>query len=152
MWVPYFITGVALALLGAVGGYATDVGPWYQNLRKPKWSPPNWAFGVIWTLIYVCIFFAIGIAWNQASEGQQSTLLWAAAINFLLNGLWSFLFFKWRKLGWALLEAVLLWLSITVMILAVFPYSSVSGWLLFPYLAWVTVAFMLNTSIYLKNR
>ncbi len=66
-------------------------------------------------------------------------------------GFWSLVFFRWRRLGWALVEMTFLWISIAVLILAVFPYSNLSGWLLTPYLVWVTVAFSLNMSIYLKN-
>lgn len=152
MWMPYAVTGIALIVIATVGAKATDVGPWYQNLRKPKWNPPNWAFGVIWTFIYLCILASVGIAWNRASQDQQSTLFWVTAVNFILNALWSFVFFKWKLIGWALIESVILWVSIVVMILAVFPYSAISGWLLFPYIFWVTLAFLLNTSIYLKNK
>ena len=145
MWLSYVITGAALVPLALVGMAATDVGPWYQSLKKPKWNPPNWAFPVVWTSIYILITVAIGLAWNRASDQHQSTLLWVTGINFVLNALWSVVFFKWRLLGWALIEMTLLWVSITVMILTVFPYSSLSGWLLTPYLAWVTIAFLLNT-------
>lgn len=151
MWIPYVVTAAALVPVAVAGMKATDVGPWYRELRKPKWNPPDWAFGVVWTTIYVFIIASIGLAWNKASDAQQSTLLWVVGINFLLNGLWSFVFFKWRQIGWALVEIAVLWVSIVVMMLAVFPYSNISGWLLFPYLAWVTIAFLLNTSIYLKN-
>lgn len=152
MWMPYAVTGIALIVVATIGAKATDVGPWYQSLRKPKWNPPNWSFGVIWTFIYLCILASVGIAWNRATEDQQSTLLWVTAVNFIFNALWSVVFFKWKLLGWALIECVFLWVSIVVIILAVFPYSATSGWLLFPYIVWVTIAFLLNTSIYLKNK
>jgi len=135
-----------------LGMKATDVGPWYQELRKPKLNPPNWVFGVVWTTLYILIIVAVGLAWNHIAETHRGTLVWVTAVNFLLNAGWSFVFFKWRRLGWALVEMTALWLSIVVMIVLVFPYSSLSGWLLMPYLVWVTIAFLLNTSIYLKNR
>lgn len=151
MWLPYLMTAAAIVPMAIAGMAATDVGPWYQNLRKPKWNPPDWAFGVVWSSIYVLIIASIGLAWNRADEVQQTALLWVTGVNFVLNALWSLVFFKWRMLGWALVEMTLLWISIVVLILAVFPYSNLSGWLLTPYLAWVTTAFLLNTSIYLKN-
>jgi len=151
MWVPYLITGAALIFLGFMGMKVSDTGLWYQNLRKPKWNPPNWAFRLVWRTLYVSIFFAVGIAWNRATDSQQTTLFWVTAVNFMLNGLWCFVFFRWRLLGWTLVETVLLWLSIAAMILVVFPYSALSGWLLFPYLAWVTLSCLLSTSILLKN-
>lgn len=152
MWIPYLITAAAIVPVAYAGMKATDVGPWYQALRKPKLNPPNWVFGVVWTTLYLLIIAAVGLAWNQASEIQRGTLVWVTGINLVLNAAWSFVFFKWRKLGWALIEMTALWLSIVVMIVLVFPYSSLSGWLLMPYLTWVTIAFLLNTSIYLKNR
>ncbi len=151
MWIPYVVTAAALTLVALAGMKATVIGPWYRELKKPSWNPPDWAFGVIWTIIYGFIIASIGIAWNAASEQQQQILFWVTLVNFVLNSLWSFMFFKWRLLGWALVEMTALWLSIVVMMMAVFPYSHLSGWLLFPYLTWVTIAFLLNMSIYLKN-
>ena len=151
MWIPYVATAAALIPVALLGTKATDVGPWYIGLKKPKWNPPDWAFVVVWTVLYILIIAAVGLAWNQAAQSQRGTLFWVTAVNFFLNGLWSFVFFRWKLLGWALIEMAMLWLSIVVMIVLVFPYSSLSGWLLMPYLAWVTVAFLLNTSIYLKN-
>jgi len=151
MWIPYLVTAAALIPVALMGTKATDIGPWYRDLKKPAWNPPDWAFVVVWTTLYILIIAAVGLAWNRATGGQRSALVWVTAINFVLNGAWSFVFFKWRKLGWALIEMTALWVSIVVMIVLVFPYSSLSGWLLMPYLTWVTIAFLLNTSIYLKN-
>jgi len=151
MWTPYLITLACVALMGVAGGVATDVGPWYQSLKKPRWNPPDWSFGLIWAVIYVLLVIAVGQAWNKAAPANQSTLLWVVGVNFFLNGLWSFVFFSWHRIGWALLEMSFLWVSIVVMIVVVYPYSAISGWLLFPYLCWVTIAFCLNTSIYMKN-
>lgn len=152
MWASYVITAAAVIPMALLGTKATDVGPWYRGLKKPKWNPPDWAFVVVWTTLYILIIASVGLAWNNATGEQRGTLVWVTAVNFLLNAVWSFVFFKWKKIGWALVEMSALWLSIVVMIVVVFPYSSLSGWLLMPYLTWVTIAFLLNTSIFLKNR
>jgi len=59
-WVSYAVTAAALFVVGGVGARATDIGPWYRNLNKPSWNPPDWAFPVVWTTIYILIIASVG--------------------------------------------------------------------------------------------
>lgn len=151
MWKSYAVITVALVLVGGIGGRATEIGPWYRNLIKPSWNPPDWAFPVAWTTIYLFIIAAVGGAWNQADPDQQRVILWVVAINLVLNTLWSVLFFAMRKPQWGLIEVIFLWLSIVAMIVCFADIRSLYAWLLAPYLAWVSVATLLNLSIVRLN-
>jgi tryptophan-rich sensory protein len=152
--VASIVTAVAASFgTAAIGGLVTDIGPWYRALRKPSWQPPDWLFGPVWTLIFSLIAAAMVLSWNAAagSPGSRSVLVAAFAVNLVLNVLWSFLFFGRKRPDLALVEVVALWLSITVLIAVVRPFSALGAWLLGPYLLWVSFAAVLNRAIVRLN-
>ncbi|MFK7994697.1 MAG: TspO/MBR family protein [Granulosicoccus sp.] len=151
MWISYATMTVALVIVGGVGGKATDIGPWYRNLSKPSWNPPDWVFPVVWTTIYLFIIASVGGAWNASDATDKPLIVWLVGINLVLNLLWSILFFTMRKPSWALIEVFLLWVSIITMMVGVARVDALYGWLLLPYLAWVSVAMLLNLSIVRLN-
>lgn len=151
MWISYAVTAVALLIVGGVGGKATDIGPWYRNLKKPGWNPPDWVFPVVWTTIYLFIIASVGGAWNEAIGAQRQMILWLVGFNFVVNVLWSVLFFGMRKPHWAMVDVVLLWLSIVAMIIGFASINALYSWLLVPYIVWVSVAMLLNLSIVRLN-
>lgn len=151
MWVSYVVVAVALCFVGGIGAKATEIGPWYRNLAKPRWNPPDWVFPVVWTTIYLFIIAAVGGAWNEATALQKTQILWVTVVNFVLNTLWSVLFFTLKRPLLALFEVILLWLSIVSMIVVLATVAQIYGLLLAPYILWVSVAMMLNISIVRLN-
>ena len=151
-WQPYLVMTAIMVVVGVAGGLATDVGPWYRELRKPSWQPPDWLFGPMWTAIYIFIIASVGQVWKAAPPEAHAAIVWVTAVNLVLNIAWSFLFFKFRSPPWALVEVVPLWLSIVAMMVVFAPYHERSAWLLIPYLAWVSVAAYLNLTIVRLNR
>ena len=146
-WVPYAVMGVLLTLVARAGIVATDIGPWYRGLDKPPWQPPDWLFGPAWTTIYVCIAIATGRLWNDMPETGHAAFATLVGANLALNALWSFLFFKWRRPAWALVEVVPLWLTCLGLVLFAWPFDALAAWLYAPYLVWVTFAARLNLEI-----
>lgn len=146
--VAVFIT---ISTLG-IGGVMTEVGPWYRDLRKPSWNPPNWLFGPAWTVILGLACWAGIAAWN-AAPGPGSKLLVAGLFgaNVVFHMLWSPLFFTWKRPDWALIEVPFLWASILALIIGLEPFSPLSSWLLLPYLLWVSFATFLNYTIVRLN-
>jgi hypothetical protein len=59
--------------------------------------------------------------------------------------------FGMHQPGWAFVEIVVLWLAIVATLLAFFRRSQLAGWLLVPYLAWVSFAAVLNFTIWRLN-
>jgi len=144
-------TGIAFAVAG-LGRLATDLGPWYFNLRQPPWKPPDWAFGPAWTIIFGFIACSGGLAWHAArNRGERVRVALLFGANAALNVLWSALFFALRRPDWALVEVVLLWLSILAMIAGVTRISRPAGGLLVPYLVWVSFAATLNLAVVRLN-
>jgi len=145
IWKPALFTLTVAAAIGLLGGLATEIGPWYLNLNKPWYQPPDWAFGAAWTLIYATAGTAAVIAWHNAVKASQRTVIVAAfLINGLLNVAWSVLFFYFKRPDLALVDVTILWFSIVILIYIVWPHSVVAAYLLLIYLAWVTFASVLN--------
>ncbi len=147
------ITAAATAIaVAAVGATMTDIGPWYQGLAKPSWQPPDWLFGPAWTLIFSLAALA-GIAGWRAAPDQASRewMVGLFAINGVLNIAWSALFFRFRRPDWALVEVVLLWLSVLALILVLRRFTRNGALMLVPYLLWVTFAAVLNLAVVRLN-
>ncbi len=152
MTTTIIVAVVCAIVLAGAGGLLTTIGPWYRNLRKPSWQPPDWAFGPAWTLILGMAAAAGVLAWEGAPDaaGRRTVVILFAA-NGLLHLLWSPLFFKWRRPDWALIEVVFLWLSLVALVIGLRPYSTLASGLIVPYLAWVTFAAWLNLAIVRLN-
>lgn len=143
--------GAAL-VVAALGGLATDIGPWYLSLRQPPWKPPDILFGPAWTIIFAltawsCLEACLGT--TQRHVRRRLVLLFAC--NGALNVFWSLLFFRLQRPDWALVEVVFLWSSILLLIVAVVRHSRRAAWLLVPYLVWVTFAATLNLAVVQLN-
>lgn len=151
-WKPVLAAAGAALVLGVIGALVTELGPWYYDLKKPPWQPPDWLFGPAWTLIFGLAALSGMLAWIHAPDARtRRRILWLFAINGVFNVLWSTLFFRLHRPDFALAEVVLLWLSILALIVMLPSTSRWSSWLLVPYLAWVTFAALLNLTIVRLN-
>jgi tryptophan-rich sensory protein len=148
---------LALALVlsyatAGIGGALTEIGPWYFSLRQPAWKPPDAAFGIVWTTIFTLCAISAWLAWRAA--GTRALRLRVAllfGINAVCNIVWSALYFKLQRPDWALIEVVFLWLSIVALIVGLWRVSRGASGLLMPYLAWVSIAAVLNLETVLLN-
>ncbi|MGY3173882.1 benzodiazapine receptor [Pseudomonas sp. TE12234] len=124
-------------------------GQWYEFLAKPGFTPPNWAFPVAWSIIYLLLAWA-GYRLSQISGSQVVLALWAAQI--ALNTLWTPVFFGAQRIFASMVILTLLWLVVAVMVVMTLRLDVITGLILFPYLAWLCVAAALNFSIMRNNR
>ena len=146
-------TSVGAIVVAVAGGVLTETGPWYHQLRKPSWKPPDWAFGPVWTVILVLAAISSALALEAAADSDaRISILVVLVINSLLNIAWSGIFFKLRRPDWALYEVALLWLSIVALILVLGSSSATAGWLMVPYLVGVSIASFLTFRIVQMNR
>ncbi|MFZ5982645.1 MAG: TspO/MBR family protein [Patescibacteria group bacterium] len=139
-------------LAGGLGSLftASSVGEWYQTIEKSPLNPPGWVFGPVWTTLFLLMGYALYLVWT--SEGEKRKQAFGIfAVQIILNVLWSVLFFGMRSPGLALLEIVVLWVAILLNILAFSRVNKISGYLLWPYLLWVSFAIYLNYSIWSLN-
>lgn len=139
--------------IAASSGAIFQAGPWYEALSKPSWRPPGYLFGPVWTVLYVMIAVSGWRAWSAAPSIDAAIVPMAVfAAQLVLNALWSMIFFGLRRPGLALMEMAGLWLSIVATIAVFTPLDQTAAWLLVPYLAWVSFAFVLNKAIWRLNR
>jgi tryptophan-rich sensory protein len=135
---------VIIVLAAASSGAIFKPGAWYDGLKKPDWTPPNWAFPVVWTILYLFIGYAGWLVWSAAGW-TLPIALWA--IQMVANALWSFFFFGIRRMDLALVDVGILWLSIALFILSAWPVAPLASLLFVPYLVWVSAAALLNHSV-----
>jgi tryptophan-rich sensory protein len=124
-------------------------GAWYESLVKPSFTPPNWAFPVAWTIIYLLLAWA-GYRLTLIPGSEFVLALWAAQI--ALNTLWTPVFFGAHRIVASMVILVLLWLVVAVMLVLTMRLDVITGLILFPYLVWLCVAAALNFSILRNNR
>ena len=127
-------------------------GEWYEGIAKPSWRPPNWVFGPAWAALFTTIAIAGWRIWSRSAEADVTLALSIYGCQLLLNAAWSGFYFGLRRIDLALIEIILLWISILAMILAFHPIDPTAAFMLLPYLAWVSFATALNFATWRLNR
>ena len=132
---------------------ASAIPAWYATLAKPSFSPPNWIFAPVWTLLYIMMGLAAALVWQKSLQAPQvRAALVTFLIQLILNMIWSFLFFGLRSPLYGLIDILFLWAMILVTIAQFSKVSIPAALLLIPYIFWVTFAFGLNLGIFLLNK
>lgn len=150
-WKPLLIS-ILLPL--AVGGLSAIItGSAMQDfmlLNKPLLSPPAWVFPVVWTILYILMGIASYIVW-QSKDRNKDLALKIYALQLIFNFFWSYIFFNMQNYLFAFIWLMILWLLIIVTTVLFYRINKTAGYLLIPYLLWVTFAAYLNLAIYLMN-
>ena len=153
----YLIAAIAVAeLAGGIGSVFTvsSLPTWYAGLVKPALNPPSWVFGPVWTTLYALMGISLFLIWKSdplvaPKERRRGIMLFF--LQLVLNTLWSILFFGLHSPGWALVEMMLLWVTILATIISFVRISKPVAWLLVPYILWVSFAGYLNYSLWILN-
>jgi len=149
------LCSVSVCLLtGFLGSFSTmdSVNTWYTELSKPSFNPPDWAFGVVWPILYVMMGVSAFLIWNKGIRSRQAKVAMGLFVfQLVLNGLWTPIFFGLHMMGLALAEIIVLWIAILMTIIAFRKISKAAAYLLSPYLLWVSFAIALNASLWHLN-
>ena len=146
---------VGCQLVGAVGGFVTRpaLDGWYAGLEKPPFNPPNWLFPPVWTTLFLFMGIALWLVLRaDPALGSRTLALAFFGGQLVLNFLWSFLFFKMKSPGLALVELALFWAVLVGTTVLFFDFSTLAGALFVPYVAWVSFAALLNFELWRRNR
>lgn len=153
----FFTIAAAVVLCLGVGfltGQATQlsVKTWYTTLEKPFFTPPNWLFAPVWTLLYVMMGVAAGRIWHRGLQNKKvKTALYFFGLQLLFNGLWSMVFFGLRNPILGMLVIVILLFLILKTVQNFRRVDRLAALLLYPYLLWVGYASLLNGRIVVLN-
>ena len=151
----HILFGVLICLaVGYFSSMATriSVDTWYQTLEKPFFNPPNWLFAPVWTLLYLLMGIAVGRIWFFGLHHRWGkTALYHFGFQLIFNGLWSLVFFGLKNpvLGFVVIIILLILIERSIKWFKM--VDLLSAQLLYPYLAWVTFATLLNTAIVVLN-
>ncbi|MBI4067776.1 tryptophan-rich sensory protein [Candidatus Gottesmanbacteria bacterium] len=133
-------------LIGSIFTFSS-VSTWYPTLIKPFFTPPSWIFGPVWTIMYLFMGISLYLVWGK----KKTDLKWFW-LQLILNSFWSLVFFGLKNPGLAFVVIIFLLTSIFLTIKTLSKINKTAAFLLYPYLAWVSFASVLNLFIVLLNR
>jgi tryptophan-rich sensory protein len=149
--IPALISWLALCFAASISGLFVSTDGWYASLHKPLWNPPAWVFGPAWTLLYVLVAVAAWLVWRAGGWQKRRLPLGLFLLQWLLNALWTPLFFGLHRSDLAFTEIILLWLVLAATLWSFWQVRKAAGVLLVPYLAWVIFAAVLNFTLWRLN-
>lgn len=142
---PVFL---AACLAASATGALFPTGAWYRGLSKPSWTPPDWLFPVAWMVLYLLMALA---AARVAALPDAGLALAFWALQIALNTLWTPVFFGLHRMRAGLVIILGLWAAVVATTLSFFALDAVAGWMLVPYVIWVSYAAALNASFVARN-
>ncbi|KUG19187.1 MAG: tryptophan-rich sensory protein [Methanomicrobiaceae archaeon] len=149
------IAAVLISLsAGFIGSIFTEpaIPGWYAQLEKPPFTPPEWAFGPVWTTLYILMGISVFLIWRAGWQRRDVRYgIGLFGLQLAVNALWSYLFFGLQSPLLGLIDIVALWVLLLVTILWFARISRAAAALLVPYILWVTIATYLNAGIFLLN-
>jgi tryptophan-rich sensory protein len=146
------LLGLCLGV-GFVGSLITEpaVESWYPTLKLPDWRPPNSAFPIVWTALYVLMALSAWLVWRQRPFAEVRDALILFLVQLGANLAWSFLFFGLKSPLLGLLDILLLDALIAAMLVSFWRRDRLAAAMNLPYLGWVLFATALNAWIVIEN-
>jgi len=149
--ISLFIFVVLAFGASAWGGLVTSLykEPWYSTIIKPVFNPPDWIFAPVWIALYLAMSVAIWLIWINPKKSEK--VIYVYFIHLLINGSWSLFFFGLHLILVSLIIIALIIFLVVWLIKLYYPINKISSYLMFPYLAWLSYAFLLNFYIFILN-
>jgi tryptophan-rich sensory protein len=143
----FFITYSA----SLIGGLATInfKEPWYSQLIKPSFNPPDWIFAPVWTTLYLMMTMAIWFFWHSKNRNMNTVYIYF--IHLIFNTTWSIIFFVFHNIFLALIILIILIVLIIILIVKFKRVNLLSAYLMIPYLLWCCYALILNVNLLIFN-
>lgn len=126
---------------------------WYDQLKKPTWTPSGQTIGIIWSILYPIIIGIFIVIILRTSQGKLPWYILAiASINVFANALFTYFQFGLKNLRLASVDIIVVWVTIVATGILLWPHSKILALLLLPYLVWVSIASTLQISITTMNQ
>ena len=147
-FVLFFIITYSASFIGGMATISFKE-PWYSQLIKPNFNPPDWIFAPVWTTLYLMMTLAIWFFWH--SKNKDINTIYIYFIHIVFNTTWSIVFFALHQIFLALIVLLILFCLIIILILRFKRVNIVSSYLMIPYLLWTTFALFLNLNLLILN-
>ena len=147
-FVLFFIITYSASFIGGMATISFKE-PWYSQLIKPNFNPPDWIFAPVWTTLYLMMTLAIWFFWH--SKNKDINTIYIYFIHIVFNTTWSIVFFALHQIFLALIVLLILICLIIILILRFKRVNIVSSYLMIPYLLWTTFALFLNLNLLILN-
>ena len=147
-FVLFFIITYSASFIGGLVTISLKE-PWYSQLIKSNYNPPDWIFAPVWTTLYLMMTLAIWFFWH--SKNRDMNTIYIYFIHILFNTTWSVVFFAFHNILLALINLMILISLIIVLILRFRKVNYLSSYLMIPYLLWSIYALFLNYNLLILN-
>ncbi|NTV22029.1 MAG: tryptophan-rich sensory protein [Candidatus Yonathbacteria bacterium] len=149
----YIISILIAQLAGLVGSIFTmpAITTWYAELAKPSFTPPSYVFGPAWAMLYTLMGLAAYRIWEKRSTSGARRALVLYGTQLVLNALWSYAFFGLHNPLAGVGVIVLLWIAVFMTMIFFYRVDKTAGWLLVPYVVWISFAGALNYAVWMLN-
>ncbi|OGZ27705.1 MAG: TspO protein [Candidatus Nealsonbacteria bacterium RIFOXYB1_FULL_40_15] len=145
-----FIVSLAIPQIAGLAGAfftASSVKTWYQELQRPSLVPPDWTFGVVWTILFILMGIAFYLIWKKNAKNAMILFF----VQLFFNFLWSVIFFGLKSPSMAFIDLIVLWILVLLTIIYFYKASRPAAILLIPYILWISFAGYLNLFIWILN-
>ena len=147
-FVLFFVITYSASFIGGIVT-VTFKEPWYSQLLKSNYNPPDWVFAPVWTTLYLMMTVAIWLFWH--SKNRDVNTIFIYFIHIVFNTTWSIVFFGLHQILFALMVLLVLIFLIIIIIQRFKRVNLVSYYLMIPYLLWTTYALFLNFNLLILN-
>lgn len=151
-YVPYIVFLVITFAVAGIAGIITAKGmPAYEQINKPAFTPPQFVFPVVWTILYALMAIGAALVWNTGGRGRTKAIA-LFALQLIMNFLWVVWFFSLQAYLFAFIWLLALIAAVAAMTRAFYDVNPLAAYLQIPYIAWLTLAALLNIAVYIMNR
>ena len=149
--ISFFVFAIITYSASFIGSMVTfsSKEPWFSNLNKPIFNPPDWIFAPVWTILYLFMTIAIWNAWHKNEKNLN--LVYLYLVHLFFNATWSIIFFGFNNILLALINLIILIIFIVLLILKYKDISKLSVGLMIPYFLWCCFALLLNGTLLYLN-
>ena len=147
-FIIFFVITFSASFIGGLASISFKE-PWYSQLIKSNYNPPDWIFAPVWTTLYLMMTLAIWFFWH--TKNRDINTIYIYFIHIVFNTTWSIVFFGLHQILLALVVLMILILLIIVLIIRFKRVNFVSYYLMIPYLLWCCYALFLNSSLLILN-
>lgn len=143
----------SLLLVSSILGNLTssNVDGWYQALNRSSLTPPDYVFGIVWSILYVMIAISGWKIWRAKHFPKLNSIKALYIGQLILNWSWTPLFFIFRLTEIAFVCLLAIVILVTVLIIRSYKNLPSVSLLLTPYLLWLLLATYLNFYIWQFN-